>query len=178
MGRCEFCEAAVDPATNVCTSCGATQSVASVQSAGAASPRPGSAVSQTGAVTPREWVPFVLIYFCTCGLYPFFLIGSSWPLQFNQLLGEERFNRSKITLMYLITCGIALLYYIWKFIEGLDEVAKKLGLPENPSASTLRLGFVGWFIPYVNLVVIPWHLWQIQSELNRCAAVHNAGQIG
>jgi hypothetical protein len=68
------------------------------------------------------------------------------------------------------------LYFTWKYITDLDEIAHKLGLPKNPGASTVQAGLFGWFIPYVNWVVIPWHLWQIQKELNRLAEAHNAGQ--
>jgi hypothetical protein len=176
--NCEFCDGSINPSTNACSACGAVQSTpAAPVAASAPAPTAGPTVAQTGAVKTREVGGFVGLYIVTFGLYALYLLGSTWPEQYNQLLGEKRYNQTKITLLYICTCGIAIFYFAWKFISDLDEIAARLNLPANPNASHMRFGFIGWFIPYVSAIAVPWHLWQIQKELNRLAAVHNAKQL-
>ena len=171
--KCEFCDAMINPATGRCVSCGPEPSTADASALQAPT---GPTLPQTGAIKLRSLGPFVIIYFMTAGLYFLYLMGSTWPEQFNQLRGDKKYNQSMITVLYILTCGLALFYYAFQFMGDLEEYANRLGLPENPGKGTMKAGIVVWLIPYLNWVLAPWHLWQIQKELNRLATVHNQGQ--
>ena len=116
----------------------------------------------------------IILTFVTCGIY-----GIYWLyclIRDINTISEDPDSMSPIIVILLgiITCGIYFVYWFYKAGELLDQKAIEFGrMPENRPILYLIIIIVGYFIPFLSIILYIVVYTLLQSSINVIADEQN-----